>query len=95
MGDRWSGFLWAVVGFGAGTGMAAPLILAIEPRDRVIGGMIYGGVPLALIGLAYGLRRASRVTSPPSSRESIALLATGLSCFLALVCDLRLGTRRR
>jgi hypothetical protein len=50
--ENWYGFLWAVIGFGGGTGLAAPLILASEPRDRVIGGMIYSGVPLALVGLA-------------------------------------------
>jgi len=55
---KWSGFLWAVIGFGAGTGLMSPFILAIEPRDQVIWGMIYGGIPLALAGAAYGLRRA-------------------------------------
>jgi hypothetical protein len=56
----WSGFLWATIAFGAGTGMVAPLVLSTEPRDRVIGGMIFGGLPLAFVGLLYGLRRARR-----------------------------------
>ena len=88
---RWSGFLWAVIGFGFGTVATAPLILAIEPRDRVIGGMMYGGIPMALVGLAYGLRRASRLSSPPSWRESTALIMTGLAWFLALVCAVYLA----
>jgi len=65
----WYGFVWAVMGFGAGTGMMAPLILAIELRDRVIGGMIYGGIPLALVGLAYGLRRSGRLSNHPHAGQ--------------------------
>jgi hypothetical protein len=55
----WSALLWSIIGFGAGTGLIAPLILAIEPRDRVIGGMVYGGIPLTILGAWYGLRRSN------------------------------------
>jgi hypothetical protein len=54
----WSGFLWGTIGFGAGTGVISPLVVSIEPRDRVIGGMIFGGIPLAVVGLLYGFRHA-------------------------------------
>jgi len=56
----WSCILWAVVGFGIGTGMVAPLVLAIDAKDRVVGGMLYGGIPLAVAGVAFGLHRARR-----------------------------------
>jgi hypothetical protein len=59
---RWHRFLWTLIGFAAGTGLAAPLILSIEPRDRVIGGMFYGGIPLGVVGLLYGRRRSGRLS---------------------------------
>jgi len=57
----WGGVLWAVIGFAFGTALLSALVLSPDPRDRITGGMIYGGTPLGLIGLAYGLRR------PPQS----------------------------
>ena len=64
--DRaWSMFFWGVVGFAAGTLLAAPLILSRDFRTRVVGGMMFGGIPFTCIGAAYGARR----NQPPCKRS--------------------------
>jgi hypothetical protein len=52
--------LWTAAGLLAGTVLLSPFILSVHHRDRVIGGMICGGIPLEIAGLLYGLRRLRR-----------------------------------
>ena len=53
----WHPLTWAVVGFAGGTLILTPLVLSIEFRDRLQGGMLMGGPIGALVGLAHGLER--------------------------------------
>ena len=55
----WSGFLWATIGLAAGTILASPFILSIDAREAIAGGMLFGGIPVALLGWRYGVRRAN------------------------------------
>jgi hypothetical protein len=54
-GDHlWSMFYWGVVGFGGGTLVMMQFVLSISVRERTIGGMACGGLPLAALGAYYG-----------------------------------------
>lgn len=53
----WSAFMWAVIGFAAGTLVIAPLVLSTDPRQQISVGMVVGGLPAGLCGLLYGRRR--------------------------------------
>ena len=56
----WSGFSWAMIGFGIGAILAVPFIIifAIDGRDVMVGGMASGGILGAFLGCRYGVRRA-------------------------------------
>jgi hypothetical protein len=56
----WHPLTWAVVGFAGGTLLAAPLVLSLDTRDQIAGGMMCGGPIGALIGLAHGVERRRR-----------------------------------
>lgn len=53
----WHPVTWAIIGLALGTLIAAPLVLSSKPRTQFRGGAIFGGIPGALIGLAYGAKR--------------------------------------
>lgn len=57
---RWHPFTWAVIGLAVGTLIVAPLILSRDPQDRLRGGTLFGGVPGAVLGLAYGIGRSHK-----------------------------------
>ena len=63
----WCRFLWTFIGFAAGTGLMSPLVLSVDQRERTLGGMVYGGVPLGIVGYLYGRRRADRMSEVPQS----------------------------
>jgi len=56
----WHPLTWAVVGFAGGTGLIAPFVLSLNMPTRIQGGMIYGGIIGAILGLAYGISRRRR-----------------------------------
>jgi hypothetical protein len=53
----WHPFTWAVVGFAAGTLLAAPFILCPDLRGQLQGGAVFGGPIGALFGWAHGRER--------------------------------------
>ncbi len=53
-------YIWPLIGFALGTVIVSPLVLSIEPRDRILGGIVAGGIPCALLGLWYAFWRAKR-----------------------------------
>jgi hypothetical protein len=56
----WHPVTWAFIGFFVGTSLAAPFILSADRRDRTLGGMVYGGIPGVVLGLAYGMGRRNK-----------------------------------
>jgi len=56
----WHPITWAFIGLAVGTLIVSPLVLSSDPRERARGGMIFGGVPGAVLGLAYGLGRRNK-----------------------------------
>lgn len=60
LSHAWTIFLWGVIGFAFGTALLTPLVLAIEHRDRVLGGMLFGGLPFAIAGFLYGAAKVFR-----------------------------------
>jgi hypothetical protein len=53
----WHSLTWAVVGFAGGTVLTAPFILSVDMPTKMQGGMLYGGIIGAMLGLAYGINR--------------------------------------
>ncbi len=53
----WHPVTWAVIGLTVGTLIVAPSILSRDPQVRFRGGLLYGGVPGFVLGLAYGIGR--------------------------------------
>jgi hypothetical protein len=54
----WHPFAWAVMGFGGGIVIGAPLILSVAtPISLKVGGVLFGGIIGAISGLAYGIKR--------------------------------------
>jgi hypothetical protein len=67
---RWRVVAWPLAFFLLGTMLVASLVLSADPRVRMQGGVIFGGVPGALIGLAVGYiasRANARQRSPAST----------------------------
>jgi hypothetical protein len=60
LSHAWTIFFWGVIGFAFGTAILTPLVLAIEHRDRVLGGMLFGGLPFGIAGLLYGTLKVLR-----------------------------------
>jgi len=47
-----------VVGFAGGINCLGPFILiVVEPISLKVGGMLFGGITGAMLGLAYGVKR--------------------------------------
>ena len=63
LSHAWTIIIWGVIGFALGTALLTPLVLAIEHRDRVLGGMLLGGLPFAIAGLLYGAWKVFRARS--------------------------------
>jgi len=57
---RWHPITWGVIGFGVGTLVAVPFSWNIERHVAMTGGMLFGGVPGAMIGIAFGVSHATR-----------------------------------
>lgn len=57
LGVDWRLFTYTLVGFAIGTALVAPLVLAVNPFDRLVVGAAIGGPIGAILGFAYGERR--------------------------------------
>src|SRR5687768_1151683 len=53
----WHPLTWAGVGFGIGTVLIAPLVLSVHDAVQLQGGMLFGGIPGAIVGLAFSRPR--------------------------------------
>ena len=53
----WHPLTFAYSGFAIGTALVAPLVLAVNPFDRLIVGAAIGGPIGAILGFAFGERR--------------------------------------
>jgi hypothetical protein len=73
-------YIWPFIGIGLGTYIVGSLVLNTDPLQRFTGGLMYGGVPLGLLGLAYAIYRRNRqwrrlqyrdpINAAPTSGES-------------------------
>ena len=66
---RWRIVAWPVSFFLLGTMLVGSLVLSVDPRTRIQGGVIFGGIPSALVGLAvgYAVGRRGMRQQPPAS----------------------------
>jgi len=62
-------YIWPFIGLGFGTCVVMPLVLSLDPLQRLIGGLLFGGIPCGLIGLWYANRRRE-----PHSKWTVTLL---------------------
>lgn len=62
LGVDWRPFTYTLLGFASGTALLAPLVLAVNPFDRLIVGAAIGGPIGAILGFAYGERRRKAET---------------------------------
>jgi hypothetical protein len=53
-------YIWPFIGLGLGTYIVGSLILSTDPLQSFTGGLLYGGVPLGIVGLAYAIYRRNR-----------------------------------
>lgn len=53
----WHPLTFAFSGFAIGTAVASRFVLSLDPLHRFIGGVLYGGILGAIVGLAHGLER--------------------------------------
>jgi hypothetical protein len=53
-------YFWPFLGLVPGTFLIAWSVLSGDPIQRLTGGLMYGGVPLGLFGLAYAIYRRNR-----------------------------------
>lgn len=53
----WHPLTFAFLGFAIGTALLAPLVLAVNPFDRLLVGAAIGGPMGAILGFAYDERR--------------------------------------
>jgi len=72
----WHPITWGIIGFVAGTVVAVPLILSTERHVVMSGGMLFGGIPGALLGIGFGISRTTRVRWGDEARPWILLLGT-------------------
>jgi multisubunit Na+/H+ antiporter MnhB subunit len=56
----WHPVTWAIIGFALGLALTAPFVFSRDPRVRFQGGAIFGGIPGAFAGLAFGVKRRRR-----------------------------------
>lgn len=68
----WDTFFWTFMGFAGGTLLMAPAMMAPALRDRMLGGMIYGGIPLALLVFIVVERRRRARTVAPSQDSCLS-----------------------
>jgi hypothetical protein len=66
----WNPITWAVIGFAGGALIAAPLVLSADLNDPIGGGMIFGGIPGALLGLGHGGAVVGRRTTAAKTAGS-------------------------
>lgn len=53
-------YIWPFIGLGLGTTIAGSLVLSVDALERLSGGLLFGGVPLGLLGLLYAVYRRNR-----------------------------------
>jgi hypothetical protein len=53
----WHPLTWALIGFAGGTGLTAPFVLSLDMPTKIQGGMLFGGIIGATLGLAHGISR--------------------------------------
>ena len=88
----WHPITWGIVGFVAGTVVAVPLILSTERHVVMSGGMLFGGIPGALLGIGFGIPQTNRERRDEQGRPWMLLRGTakavafyGVALLLALV----------